>query len=149
VFQLGSALSWTGLVRILPQPPEPPSWPDVMRHAPAAFMPISIHALAGEVAGVHTTLARERQAKSMGDRPMVVLCAGQPAPAEELAAMQLTAAQGQAVHDAHIELCHDMATWSTRGRVQVVERAGHYIQIDRPDAVISAIRDVVGRVRGK
>ena len=143
VYRLGSALAWTGLVRVLPQPPEPPSWPDVMRHAPSAFMPLSLRGLAGEVSAIPATLDRERGVKSLGDRPLVVLCAGTGASAQELASMQLTAAQGAAVHEAHLELCRDMAGWSTRGRLQVVDGAAHYIQIDRPDAVIRAVMEVV------
>ena len=144
--KLGAALSWTGLVRVLPQPPPPPSWPEAMRHSPPAFLPLSVHGLAGEISAVPATLDRQSRARSLGDRPLVVLCAGNSASAEDLAAMQLTAAQGEAVHQAHLDLCRDMGTWSTRGRVQVVDGASHYIQIERPDAVIGAVREVVGYV---
>jgi pimeloyl-ACP methyl ester carboxylesterase len=41
----------------------------------------------------------------------------------------------------------DEATWSAGGRHQRVPNASHYIQFDRPDVVIGAVRDVVGRVR--
>jgi pimeloyl-ACP methyl ester carboxylesterase len=145
IYRLGAALSWTGLVRLLPQSPEPPSWPDAMRHAPSAFLPLSLHGLAAEVSAIPATLDRERRATSLGDRSLVVLCAGNGASAEERAAMKLTAAQGAAVHQVHQDLCRDMATWSTRGRLVVVDRASHYIQTDRPDAVIDAVREVVGQ----
>lgn len=145
VFKLGAKLSWTGLVRLLPQPPEPQSWPGEM-HQASAFLPLSIRGLAGEVSAVHSSLEREGRAKAMGDRPFVVLCAGKPASAADLKALQLTAAQGQAIHEAHLELCQDMATWSTRGRLRVVEGASHYIQIDRPDAVIAAVKEVLAGV---
>ena len=144
--KLGAALSWTGLVRLMPQPPEPPSWPEAMRHAPAAFLALSITGLAAEVAAVPATLERERRAVSLGARPLVVLCAGNPPAADERAALSLTAAQGEGVHREHQDLCRDMATWSTRGRLQVVDGASHYIQIDRPNAVIGAVREVVGYV---
>ena len=143
--QLGAALSWTGLVRLIPQPPEPATWPAAMRQS-AEFLPVSIRGLAGEVSAVHATLDRERRAKALGDRPLVVLCAGNPPGAEELATLQMTAEQGMGVHRAHLDLCRDMASWSTRGRVQVVDGSSHYIQIDRPAAVIGAVREVVGYV---
>jgi hypothetical protein len=42
----------------------------------------------------------------------------------------------------------DEATWSTQSRHEVVADASHYIQFDRPDLVISAVREVVASVRG-
>jgi pimeloyl-ACP methyl ester carboxylesterase len=144
--QLGATLAWTGLVRLLPQPPEPPSWPKVMRDSPAAFLPLSVRGLASEVTAIPATLDRARQTKSLGDRPLVVLCVSDATDPAELTANRLTAAQGARVHDAHLTLCRDMATWSTRGRFQAVERSQHYIQIDRPDAVIAAVREVMGYV---
>jgi pimeloyl-ACP methyl ester carboxylesterase len=144
--RLGATLAWTGLVRLLPQPPAPPSWPQVMHSSPRAFLPLSVRGLAGETSSIPATLDRARQTKSLGDRPLVVLCAGDGLDAAELTANGLTARQGAGVHQAHIALCRDMATWSTRGRFQPVERSQHYIQIDRPDAVIAAVREVVGYV---
>ena len=43
----------------------------------------------------------------------------------------------------------DEATWSTPSRHQVVPDALHSIQFDQPQAVITAIRDVVGQVRAE
>jgi pimeloyl-ACP methyl ester carboxylesterase len=40
-------------------------------------------------------------------------------------------------------LYDDEATWSRRGRHEIVSDATHYIQFDRPDVVIRAIREVV------
>ena len=41
----------------------------------------------------------------------------------------------------------DEATWSSRSRHEVVPDATHYIQLDRPDLVIKAVREVVDAVR--
>jgi pimeloyl-ACP methyl ester carboxylesterase len=144
--KLGAALAWTGLVRALPQPPGPAAWPEAMRFSPPAFLPLSIRGLSAEVSAVPATLDRARLARWLGNRPLVVLCAGNPATSEELATLQLTAAQGAGVHAAHLELCRDMATWSAQGRVEVVSGASHYVQVDRPGAVIGAVREVVGYV---
>lgn len=43
----------------------------------------------------------------------------------------------------------EQAALSTRGRQQIVTDAGHYIQVDRPNTVISAVREVVGDVRAE
>ncbi len=144
IYRLGGALSWTGLVRLMPPPVPPTSWPDEMRHSPQALLPLSVRGLAGEVPAVPTTLARARRATSLGDRPLVVLCASRTPSADELATLKLTAEQGAGIHEAHLDLCRDMATWSTRGRMEIVDGAAHYIQIDRPDAVIGAVREVMG-----
>jgi len=43
---------------------------------------------------------------------------------------------------------HDrLAGLSSRGRNTVVPGTGHYIQVEQPDAVIDAVRDVVTAVR--
>jgi pimeloyl-ACP methyl ester carboxylesterase len=42
------------------------------------------------------------------------------------------------------ELQARLASLSVRGRQVVVERSGHFIQIDRPDAVVAAIREIAG-----
>ena len=71
---------------------------------------------------------------SFGDKPLAVLTAGVAAAAsDEVAAWR-------AGHDA-------LAALSTRGDNTIVAGAGHYIQIDRPQAVIDAIRRVVAVVR--
>lgn len=135
--QLATRLAWTGLVRLLPLSVE---------GAPHAFLPLSVYGLAAETEAVTETLARERRQSSLGDRPLVVLSAGRGASAEELELMQITPEQGARVHAVHQELMRDLATWSTRGRYEIVPDASHYIQRDRPDVVISAVREVMGYV---
>ena len=45
------------------------------------------------------------------------------------------------------ELQAKLAGLSTQGKQVQVERAGHYIQVDQPQVVINAIREVVELVR--
>jgi hypothetical protein len=45
------------------------------------------------------------------------------------------------------QLHAEQARFSTRGRQQIVPDATHYIQFDRPDMVIAAVREVVDTVR--
>jgi pimeloyl-ACP methyl ester carboxylesterase len=61
--------------------------------------------------------------------------------------MGLTAAQGARLRAAHRSLQEDEATWSHRARHEIVSDATHYIQFDRPDVVIRAVREVVDAVR--
>jgi pimeloyl-ACP methyl ester carboxylesterase len=65
----------------------------------------------------------------------------------QLAAMKLTPAQGDSLQAVTWALHEDQATWSTRGRHRLIPGASHYIQLDRPAAVIAAARDVVQEVR--
>jgi pimeloyl-ACP methyl ester carboxylesterase len=135
--QLAARLAWTGIIRLLPLG---------FTDAPQAFLPLSVSGLASETEAVAQTLARAKRQTSLGDRPLIVLSAGRGASPEELKLMQITPEQGARVHAAHEELMHDMATWSTRGRFELVPNASHYIQRDRPDAVIDAVREVMGYV---
>jgi pimeloyl-ACP methyl ester carboxylesterase len=135
--QMAKRLAWTGVVRLFPAG---------LDGAPQAFLPLSVTGLADETAAVTETLARERHQASLGDRPLVVLAAGRGASPEELELMKITPEQGARVQAAHQGLSRDMATWSTRGRYRLVPGASHYIQRDRPDAVIGAVREVMGYV---
>lgn len=75
-------------------------------------------ALAAEVA------ARERQRSQPLAAPVVVLSAGDPTPAR-------AAEQERA------------AALSTRGRHEIIAGCGHWIPLDRPDAVTEAVRAVI------
>ena len=45
------------------------------------------------------------------------------------------------------ELREDQAKWSSQSQHQFVDDASHYIQFDRPDIVIDAVRSVIAKVR--
>lgn len=79
-----------------------------------------------------------------GDMPMAVLSAGKD---QDRAWMTPDENRAGAEHwrAGHRKL----ASRSTRGRWSVVPGAGHFIQRDKPDAVIAAIRQVVGDVRAR
>jgi pimeloyl-ACP methyl ester carboxylesterase len=146
LMRFGSTMAWTGLTRVVGAGPAPASWPKVAAEVAPEFLPTSLDALAAETAAIPATLARAASAKDLGDRPFIVLSAGGPRPPEELELMQLTVEQGIRLDSVHRELAVDMAKWSTRGKLEVVSNATHYIQFDRPDAVIRAVREVMGYV---
>jgi pimeloyl-ACP methyl ester carboxylesterase len=138
-------LSWTGVVRAIPIPSAPEHWPQVTREAGSAFLTTSVRAYAGEMAAVPATLARA-QAHDLGDRPLVVLSVSDAKKADELKMMGLSAEQGARLDEVHHRLATDMATWSTRGRLELVPGSSHSVQMDRPDVVIRAVREVVAYV---
>ena len=145
---VGSTLAWTGLAKLAPLGGKPATWPTVAAEIPNAFFSRSIGALYEETSAVEATIAAERDAEQLGDRPLVVLTAGVGASPEALAQMGITAEQEARRRAAWQALQNDEATWSRKGRHEVVPDASHYIQFDRPDVVIRAVREVVARVRG-
>ena len=90
--------------------------------------------------------AREADAAriKLGDKPLLVLTAGAP---QKLPGLD-DAGQARfawAWYDMHNEI----AALSTRGRQRIVPGAAHYIQGDRPEAVIAAVSEVLTEVRGR
>ncbi len=147
VLHVGAVLAWTGLVRTLPEPPNPASWPAVVGEVTPAFLSTSVAAMAAEMDAIPRTLARAGEFRSLGDRPLIVLTAGRAKSAAELKMNGITADQGQRLQVVHRALSDDEATWSTRGRQEVIDDASHYIQFDRPDVVIRAVREVIAAAR--
>jgi pimeloyl-ACP methyl ester carboxylesterase len=85
-----------------------------------------------------------RNSGKLGDRPLIVLTAGQYGnPIDPVEAREISAFHEVWVH----KLQADLARLSTRGRQIVVDNSGHGIQIEAPDAVVNAVRDVVAEVR--
>ena len=81
--------------------------------------------------------------RSFGDMPVAVLSAG-----IDQDRSWMTAEENR-VGAAHWRAGHrKLAARSVRGRWSIVPAAGHFIQRDKPEAVIEAIRDVVREVRG-
>lgn len=90
--------------------------------------------------------AQARSAGNLGDRPLIVLTAGQtfsvgdPEEDKELAAF----------HDIWVhQLQPQLARLSTRGRQIIVENSGHGIGWEAPDAVVKAVREVVAQAAPK
>jgi pimeloyl-ACP methyl ester carboxylesterase len=145
--RLGARLAWTGLVRLLPAEAPPADWPLVISQIPPAFLPISVAGLAKEVEAIPAMMAASSSFKALGSRPLIVLSAMKGQSPAQLDAMKLTSAQGDSLQAVTWALHEDQATWSTRGRHRLIPGASHYIQLDRPAAVIAAVRDVVQEVR--
>ena len=78
---------------------------------------------------------------SFGDIPVIVLSAG-------LGDGTLPEATRTALLDAFHALHDDLAAMSTNGRHEIIDGAGHFIQGDRPDAVVDAVVEVVQAARG-
>ncbi len=79
---------------------------------------------------------------SLGDMPLVVLSHDPDKPSADLP-VDLAKPTNEAWEKMQEELAH----LSTRGTQQIAKNSSHYIQIDRPDLVIDAVRSVVEQAR--
>lgn len=104
--------------------------PEALRPAASHFwlLPKAYLALAGQVEALPESAAQVAKVKNLGDIPLRVLSAGQPAP--ERLALQEAAAR-----------------LSSTGKHIIASECGHWIQLDQPAAVVEAIREVVEAAR--
>lgn len=150
MLELAAKLSWTGLVRLAASQVSFPKLPDQRPvEAIRAYLPRSLGQELMEAASIDSTFAEAGTFRDLGDRPIVVLTAMAPIDSATLAVLDMSPEQGKAFqgewHSMHVE----QAGWSTRSRHEVLVDASHYIQMDRPDAVIRAVREVVDSVRAR
>lgn len=80
-------------------------------------------------------------AGDLGDMPLVVLSHGNRIQSEGVEGLH------GAIHRVWWELQEDLASRSRRGRWIRAEGSGHSIQLDQPELVIEAIREVVSEAR--
>jgi len=79
---------------------------------------------------------------SLGDLPLAVLSHDTSAPAPDIPADLV-----KPFNDAFEQMQEELTHLSSRGRRTIVKNSSHYIQLDRPDAVVEAIRGVVDQAR--
>ena len=108
----------TGEVRKLPRE----LWPAAASHWSDARC---FDAMAESLEKLPVSVRQIQESQSMGDLPVIVLSAGNASPS----ALQ------EHEHDARL---------STRGEHIVIQGAGHWLQLDAPDAVVAAIRRAAG-----
>lgn len=147
IMHTATALSWTGIVRFAMANAGQGKLPKDAAARMAAYASKSVHGATSELDGFDDTMDDARAVKSFGDRPVIVLTAMAPFKPEELKGLSLKASDGARFKEEWKALNAEQAALSTRGRQQLVPDAGHYIQIDRPDVVIAAVREVVDEVR--
>ena len=143
-------LHWTGLVRAFANaqgvmPHMPPGTDAIMK----AYAATSLGPMLAESSALKTSLAQAGTARDLGQRPLYVLTAMAPFTAEARQQMGITPEQALRVKDIWRALHEEAAGWSSRGLHEAVPDADHYIQFDRPDRVVAAVRSVVNVVRGQ
>lgn len=149
------ALSWTGIVRFAIARTSTPKLRTAAETGKlaesltisAAYGSSSITGSTSELDGFDRTMDDARAVHSFGNRPLIVLTAMAPFTPEQLKGLALKAEQGARFKQEWKALHAEQAAFSTRGRQRLVPDATHYIQVDRPEVVITAVRDVVDMVR--
>lgn len=147
VLAFGSAIARTGLPRLMTRDVAPTRAPGRVREISAAYAATSLRSLLRETTALSLSLAEAGQFRDLGTRPLIVLAAMAEMSAAELQMQDMTREQEKAYRAVWRELQRDESTWSRRGRLVLVQGAAHYIQLDRPDVVIAAVREVVCTVR--
>jgi pimeloyl-ACP methyl ester carboxylesterase len=86
--------------------------------------------------------AQAATAGSLGDLPLAVLSHDPAVPQPDFPADLV-----KPVNDAWRQMQDELSHLSTRGTHQIAKNSGHYIQLDRPDLVIAAVRIVLSQAR--
>ncbi len=145
-------LVWTGLPRLLiPEPTVKELPPDIVR-AIGAYQPVSLAASFDEAQAMESTLREAGTFRDLGDRPLAVLSRGKPWSAyseTERAGTSMTREQFDRMQQVWSEMQMEEASWSTQSTHRTLDDSSHVIQLERPDAVVDAVRAVVSQVRAK
>lgn len=95
-----------------------------------------------EMKAFRVSAAQVAATGSLGDLPFAVLSHDPEKPSAEF-----PADVAKRTNDAWEKMQEEMAHLSTRGTQAIAKNSGHYIQMDRPDLVIDAVRTVVEQAR--
>lgn len=142
-----SHLSGLGIIRKLTAADSAPPEPAYAVRATAAYTPTSLHGMLKEVDAFDATLAEAGTIRALGNRPLFVLTATKPLSDADRASMRMTTAQAAEYQERWVELQNEEASWSSRSQHQLVPESGHYIQFEKPAAVIAAVRSIIGSVQ--
>jgi pimeloyl-ACP methyl ester carboxylesterase len=146
--RIAAALSWTGIVRAATSAtPRMPNQDEANARAISAYASHSIDGALKEMDALAATLADAGSFRQLGDRPLFVLSAMRPVTDAERATLELSEEEGRAFKALWRTMQEEEAAWSSRSQHRLLDDASHYIQYDRPDAVIEAVRSVVDSVR--
>ena len=91
-----------------------------------------------EIKAFSESAAETAATGSLGDIPLAVLSHDPDKPQPDLPEDLV-----KPTNDAWQKMQHELAHLSTRGTQVIAKNSAHYIQLDRPDLVIAAVRQVV------
>ena len=102
----------------------------------------SVRESVAELKSISQSAAQTAATGSLGDIPLIVLSQDPDAPQYDLPEDLV-----KPTNDAWQHMQRELAQLSTRGTQAIAKNSGHYIQLDRPDLVIDAVRNVVDQIR--
>jgi pimeloyl-ACP methyl ester carboxylesterase len=152
VSEVVSHLRWTGVVRLgalLLVGHTPPNVPSETVRISTVFASKSTAAAIAEKDSMPSTLAEAGTFRNLGARPVAVLTHNEPLTDAVLKRQRMSRPEAEKLGSLWLDLQNDIASWSSRSTHRVLNDAGHLIQFDRPDAVVTAIREVVDGVRSE
>jgi len=151
IFGLLQALNSMGLMALLAE--RKGIWPmPIPPEGRAAYMSAvfsgtrHLDTAARETLGLQESMAavRDRQLGPLGNIPLTVISAGRPAVS---AGRGISAADAEQMKRLQDEMHAELAALSTQGKRVTAQESGHYVQIDQPQVVVDAIREVVEAAR--
>jgi pimeloyl-ACP methyl ester carboxylesterase len=95
-----------------------------------------------ELKAISTSAAETAATGTLGDMPLIVLSHDPDKPQPDLPEDLV-----KPTNDTWGKMQEELAHLSTKGTQTIAKNSGHYIQLDRPDVVVEAIRNVVDRTR--
>jgi pimeloyl-ACP methyl ester carboxylesterase len=150
LFSVLADLAWTGLPRLLLPAPNVPELPPNVVKAIGAYQAPSLRPAFDEAAIMESVFREAGAFRNLGDRPLAVLTRGKPYDAYSEAqrvGSGMTREQFERREAEWLAMQDEEARWSSQSTHRRLEDASHVIQLERPDAVIAAISEVVERVR--
>ncbi len=102
----------------------------------------SVREAVAELKSVSESAAQVATAGSLGDLPLVVLSHDPDKPQPDLPEDLV-----KPTNDAWQQMQEELAHLSTRSTHVIAKNSGHYIQLDQPEVVIEAVRQVVDQAR--
>lgn len=142
-----------GITRILYSPSGTfPNQSEYDSEAVAAFYPTSENTLTKEIANYSAGLKQVDTLRNFADRPMFVL--GNIVNYPDMTDQQLldagiSRAIVPAVMEQDLYMFNDQASWSSDGELKLFHNTSHYIQFDKPNEVLNAIKVIVNKVKVK
>ena len=102
----------------------------------------SLHESVAELKAIARSAAETGSTGSFADMPLAVLSHDPEKPQPDLPEDLVKPA-----NDAWSQMQKELAQLSSRGTQVIAKGSGHYIQLDRPDVVVEAVRKVLDQVR--
>ncbi|WP_410505099.1 hypothetical protein [Hymenobacter sp. BRD67] len=107
-----------------------------------AFLPESVDAVLEEQAQIPALLDEARPVMSFGDIPLRVVTGTSPTRDQE---DEPDAARRQQINRAWGAMQQDQLRLSTRSAQLLAPQSGHYVQLEQPDIVTAAIKQVLAQ----